>query len=321
MNINSVSRKDKRRQNIESKVGKIYHNFIIDKDIHYKNRLTSLQTDLTTLHQGNNTLYLRKIRDLEESRDLELVRLRLFEEYRVSRTSIEFQEDIEIAKAEHEKLVKLCKERLYETIEQKIKQLQEDRLLMDVANAHSYSMDYNRTKYQKYTRSHTASGWESSSNEIGRDSPNESATDTGAERRSLRKRMAVKGAGAPSRLTNNIEESDFQTNSSGNATNVNGNFSAYTRQVTNDQKTDINSDTDFLQSISDSGDLHALLFGEKDHDNKANEKKKPKTSQRYTAKSAPPLQSLKPEEVTDDIAVIRQMTGKPPAPFRSRTSD
>lgn len=316
LNINSVSRKDKRRQNVESKVGKIYHNFIIDKDIHYKNRLTTLQTDLTTLHQGNNKLYLRKIRDLEECRDLELVRLRLFEEYRVSRTSIEFQEDIEIAKAEHEKLVKLCKEKLYETIEQKIKQLQEDRLLMDVANAHSYSMDYSRTKFQKYTRSHTASGWESSSNEHGKDSPNESATDTGTERRSLRKRMAVKGAGAPSRLTNNIEESDFQTNSS-----ANGNGNAYTRQGTNDQKTDVNSDTDFLQSISDSGDLQALLFGEKDHDNKANEKKKFKTSQRYTAKSAPPLQSLKPDEVTDDIAIIRQMTGKPPAPFRSRTSD
>lgn len=298
----------------------MYRSFILDKDAHYKDRLTSLQTDLTTLHQGNNRVYLRELRDLEESRDLELVRLRLYEEYRVSRSSIEFQEDIESAKAEHEKLVKLCKEKLYENIEQKIKQLQEDRLLMDVANTHSYAMDYSRTKYQKYTRSHTASGWESSSNELGRDSPNESATDTGAERRSLRKRVGVKGANGPSRLATNVEESDFQTNSSSTAaTNVNGNGTPFSRQVNTELRQDANSDADFLQTISDNGDLHTLLFGEKDADTKANDKKKHKTSQRYTAKSAPPLQSLKPDEVTDDISFIRQLTGQPPAPFKSRS--
>lgn len=315
----TVSRKDKRRHNIETKVSKIYHNFILDKDSHYKNRLTSLQTDLTTLHQGNNKAYIRKVRDLEEARDLELVRLRLYEEYRVSRSSIEFQEDIESAKAEHEKLVKLCKEKLYESIEQKIKQLQEDRLLMDVANTHSYAMDYTRTKFQKYTRSHTASGWESSSNELGRESQNESATDTGNERRFLRKRVGVKGVNGSSRLGKNADESDFQTNSSSNVvTNLNGKISTLSRQTNNEPRTDVNSDTDFLQSISDSGNLHTLLFGEKESESKANDKKKHRTSQRYTAKAAPPLQSLKPDEVKDDIAFIRQLTSQPPAPFKSR---
>ncbi|QLQ77966.1 hypothetical protein HG537_0A02130 [Torulaspora globosa] len=310
-----VPRKDKRRHNIESKVAKIRQKFAADRDVHYKDRLTALQADLTTLHQGNNRTYLRKLRDLEEARDLELVRLRLFEEYRVSRSRIEFQEDIESAREEHERLVKLCKERLYESIEQKIKQLQEDRLLMDVANAHSYAMDYNRTKYQKYTRSHTAGGWESSSNELGRDSPSESATDTATDRRSLRKRAATKTANA-------VAESDFQTNSSAIAlTNGNGNGNGYTRQSTHDSKAEGNSDADLLQSISDYGDLQALLFGEKDPDAKSNDKKKHRTSQRYTAKAAPPLQSLKPEEVTDDIAYIRQLTGQPPAPFKSRILD
>lgn len=319
-----VSRKDKRRHNIESKVGKIQQGFALDKDVHYKNRLTALQTNLTTLHQGNNRTYLRKLRDLEESRDLELVRLRLFEEYRVSRSSIEFQEDIETARQEHEKLVKLCKERLYESIEQKIKQLQEDRLLMDVANAHSYAMDYNRTKYQKYTRSHTASGWESSSNELGRDSPSESATDTGTDRRFLRKRAATKVANASSRLANTVEDSDFQTNSSATAlalTNGNGNGNGYARQPTQDSRPDGNSDAELLQNISDYGDLHALLFGEKNPDAKANDKKKHRASQRYTAKAAPPLQSLNPDEVTEDIAFIRHLTGQPPAPFKSRITD
>ncbi|AQZ10361.1 SDS3 (YIL084C) [Zygosaccharomyces parabailii] len=316
-----LSRKDKRRHNIESKVGKIYHTFVLDKDFHYKERLTALQTDLTTLHQGNNRSYLRALRDYEEARDLELVRLRLFEEYRVSRSGVEFQEDIEKAKQEHEKLVKLCKEKLYESIQHNIKMLQEDRLLMDVANAHSYAIDYYRGKYQKHTRSHTASGWESSSNELGGrgDSPNESATDTATERRSLRRRAATKGASGASRLASHAEESDFQANSSAQG-HVGG-----TRPVAalkgQDARLDVSSDSEFLQDISDHAELYALLFGEKGADSRTTDRRKHRTSQRYTAKSAPPLPSLNPEEVTDDIAVIRQLTNQPPAPFKQRTSE
>ncbi|CAR25537.1 hypothetical protein ZYGR_0A01010 [Zygosaccharomyces rouxii] len=327
-----VSRKDKRRHNIESKVGKIYQTFVLDKDSYYKDRLTALQTDLTTLHQGNNKSYLRTLRDYEEERDLELVRLRLFEEYRVSRSGVEFQEDIEKAKVEHERLVKLCKEKLYENIQHKIKMLQEDRLLMDVANAHSYAIDYYRGKYQKHTRSHGANGWESSSNEVGGagtgrgDSANESATDTGTERRSLRRRAATKGAPATSRLASHAEESDFQTNYSsaqGGTNNQNagggGPISALKSQDA--RSTDVNSDSEFMQDISDHAELYALLFGEKEQDNRTSERRKHRTSQRYTAKSAPPLPSLNQDEVSEDIAMIRQMTDQPPAPFKPKTSE
>lgn len=300
--ISTVSRKDKRRHNFESKVSKIGQNFGLEKDGHYRDRLTSLQTNLTTLHQGNNALFIRKLRDLEEQRDLELVRLRLFEEYRVTRASIEFQEDIEKTKEEHEKLIKLCKEKLYESLERKIKKLQEERLLMDVANAHSYAMDYSRTKFQKNTRSTTASAWDSSSNEFGKDfSANESATDTGTERRSLRRRAAT--AAVTSRTMN--EESEYQ---SGRESSVQ--LSSNSKVVNNNGHGA--SDSDFLQYISDSTDLHALLFGEKEP-----EKKKTRSTQRYSTKSAPPLQSLKPEEVTEDIALIRSLTGLPPAPFKN----
>ena len=354
-----ISRKNKRRLNLENKVNKISENFVKNKDFHYKDRLTTLQTNLTSLHQGTNPLLLSKLKDLEEIRDLELVRLRLYEEYRVSRSSIEFQEDIEKAKSDHEKLVKLCKEKLYFKIEQKIRKLQEERLLMDVANLHSYSMDYSRPFiYQKSTRSQTVSGannnnenngynnydWESSSNEfITRgDTANDSATDTGTERRSLRRRTANSRNGNMSgtdvdggtygnsyRLFGEMtEESDFRTRYSstgskrhGNTTTTNNNNNSTQRgKHGSGNQSDINSDADFLQGISDYEDLHTLLFGEKTVETTTtiSNKKKHRINPRYSTKSAPPLESLTPDEVTSDIALIRELTGQLPAPFKLR---
>lgn len=278
---------------------------------------------MTTLHQGGNTKLNRKIRDLEEERDLELCRLRLFEEYRVSRSGIEFQEDIERAKDDHEKLVKICKEKLYSTIENKIKKLKEERLLMDVANVHSYSMDYSRPHFQKNTRSHTTSGWESSPNDFVKELANESATDTGTERRALRRRGATKdGKGKYGSFTtggsgNNTDESDFQTGYStgANPTSTTGWMGGHGGAKHNGYNTDANSNSDFFQGISDHEELRALLFGEKVQSEKPENKKK-RTSQRYSTKSAPPLQSLNMDEVTEDIALLRQLTGRPPAPFK-----
>lgn len=245
------------------------------------------------MHQGNNAQFLRKLRDLEEERDYELVRLRLFEEYRVNRSSIEFQEDIEKSKVEHEKIIKLCKEKLYESLENKMKKLQEERLLMDVANAHSYSMDYARTKFQKTTRSATATAWDSSPNEFGKElSANESATDTGTERRSLRRRLATNAA---SRAMTDDQQAHSAKESPAPLNYNSG-----------------SSESRFLQGISDSTDLQSLLFGDKER-----ETKKTRSTNRLSTKAAPPLQSLKPEEVTEDIALIRSLTGQSPAPFKN----
>ncbi|SCV00842.1 LAME_0G12354g1_1 [Lachancea meyersii CBS 8951] len=289
----NISRKDKRRHNFESRVNKIVRSFSVDKDAHYRDRLTTLQTTLTTLHQGNSSQFLRQLRDLEEERDLELVSLRLFEEYRVDRSRIEFQEDLEKTKAEHEKIIKLCKEKLYESLESKMKKLQEERLLMDVANAHSYSMDYSRSKFQKTTRSATATAWDSSPNEFGKEaSANESATDTGTERRSLRRRLATT---ATSRAMS--DEPDL---TSAKESPAPPNYASES------------SDSLFLQGLSDSSELHVLLFGDKER-----EKKKTRGTNRLSTKAAPPLSSLKPEEVTEDIALIRTLSGQPPAPFKN----
>lgn len=337
--VKDTMRKNKRRFNLENKVKKISTNFLKDKDIHYKNKLTSLQTDLTTLHQGTNSTFLRGLHDLEEERDMELIRLRLFEEYRVSRSSIEFQEDIEKAKSDHEKLIQLCKEKLYFNIEQKIKKLQEEKLLMDVANIHSYSMDYSRPLiYQKNTRSHTVSGnnngWGSSSNEF---TTNDSATDMGNERRSLRRRIMTKEG---NKSTNDLElkgnnsdatdESDFKTSYySASGTNIsknrtskkhssNNNNNGNNNINNNNTKSDINSDAEFLKEISDYADLQQLLFGEKEESKETNSKnkKKHRINPRYSTKSAPPLQSLTSDEVAGDIDLIRELTGQLPSPFK-----
>lgn len=288
-----LSRKDKKRLQFEGKVSKIKSSFAKDKDVHYRDRLTLLQTDLTTLHQGNNADFLRKLRDLEEDRDLELVRLRLYEEYRVYRSKLEFQEDIEKTKQDHEKMIKLCKEMLYDSLQKKIKKLQEERLLMDVANTHSYSMDYSRGKFQKQTRSSTQnsnnfSNWDSSPNDV---SQTESGNETGnaTDRRSLRRRAA----------TNQNKEQPLDNNGNASGTGMSGKSSSNT------------SDAELMQYLSDSSELQALLFGEKEK-----EKKKGRGHQRLSTKSAPVLQSLSQEEVTDDISVIRKLTGQPQAPFK-----
>ena len=351
-----ISRKNKRTLNLENKVIKISTSFIKNKDLHYKDRLTTLQTNLSSLHQGTNPLFLSKLKDFEEIRDLELVRLRLYEEYRVSRSSIEFQEDIERAKSDHEKLVRLCKEKLYFKIEQKIRKLQEERLLMDVANLHSYSMDYSRPLiYQKNTRSHTASGtninnnnsysnylaWESSSNDfaIRGDTANDSATDTGTERRSLRRRTAnsrngnvngtdvdVSTYGSSYYLLGDVtEESDIRSQYSSAGDKRYGNSSSNNNSTkrgknSSGNQSDINSDADFLQGISDYEDLQILLFGEKGIEKTTinSNKKKHRINPRYSTKAAPPLESLTPDEVTRDIALIRDLTGQSPAPFKVR---
>ncbi|CDO94580.1 unnamed protein product [Kluyveromyces dobzhanskii CBS 2104] len=288
--VQDLSRKDKKRLQFEGKVGKIRTSFAKDKDVHYRDRLTLLQTDLTTLHQGNNPEFLRKLRDLEEDRDLELVRLRLHEEYRIYRSRLEFQEDIEKAKQEHEKMIKLFKEMLYESLQKTIKKLQEERLLLDVANTQSYSMDYSRGKFQKQTRSSTQntanfSAWDSSPNDV---SQTESGNETGntTDRRSLRRRAAT-------------NQNRAQTPA--NSTPANG----------SGKTSNTNSDAELMQYLSDSSELQALLFGEKEK-----EKKLGRGHQRLSTKSAPILQSLSSEEVTDDISLIRKLTGQVPAPFK-----
>lgn len=71
------------------------------------------------LQQGTNEeLVAKKIR-LEEERDYELTKLRLWEEYRVKRIESEYNEDLSKAKDNHDKMIKLIKEKLYDKLASK----------------------------------------------------------------------------------------------------------------------------------------------------------------------------------------------------------
>lgn len=84
------------------------------------------------------TKSLYKKEDFEEIRDYELTRLRLWEEYQVKRIETEYNEDISKAKQNQDRMIKLIKEKLYDKLEKQIKQLKDDKLLLNLVNANSW---------------------------------------------------------------------------------------------------------------------------------------------------------------------------------------
>lgn len=120
-------------------MNKLELTLINDKDNFYRGLLHNLQTSLATLQQGNNDEFLQKKGELEESRDYELTKLRLWEEYQVKRIDHEYKEDIAKAKENHDRIIKLIKEKLYDKLQIQIKQLKEDKLLLNLVNANSWN--------------------------------------------------------------------------------------------------------------------------------------------------------------------------------------
>lgn len=139
----ALKQQRKKKQTMENRIQKMQSKFVAERYQHYQNKLNFLQLKLTAMHELNNEdiQFNRENRDLEEERDLELVKLRLYEEYRISRVNKEFQQDIEEAKLEYEKIVTNLKKKLFESVENQIKSLQEEKILLDVANEKNYSMD------------------------------------------------------------------------------------------------------------------------------------------------------------------------------------
>lgn len=101
--------------------------------------MQELQTTLATLQQGTNEEFLDKKNSLEDERDYELTKLRLWEEYQVKRIETEYNEDIVKAKESHDRMIKLIKEKLYDKLQNQIKQLKEDKLLLNLVNANSWA--------------------------------------------------------------------------------------------------------------------------------------------------------------------------------------
>lgn len=149
----AMKQQKKKKQSMENRIQKLHSRFTTDRHQHYQNKLNNLQVKLTAMHEVKNEdpEFNRMNRDLEEERDLELVKLRLFEEYKISRVNKEFQQDIEEVKMEYEKVVTSLKKKLFENIENQIKSLQEEKILLDVANEKNYNMDKQTIQDMKYT--------------------------------------------------------------------------------------------------------------------------------------------------------------------------
>lgn len=138
-NVSVVSKKDKRRQQIASRLSKLESTFNDDRSNFYRALLHNLQTTLATIQQGTNDEYLDLKEVLEESRDYELTRLRLWEEYQVKRVENEYKEDIARAKENYDMMIKLLKEKFYDKLQRQVKQLKEDKLLLNLVNASSWN--------------------------------------------------------------------------------------------------------------------------------------------------------------------------------------
>ena len=113
--------------------------FTDDKSNYYRGLLHNLQATLASIQQGTNDEYLRRKTHLEQDRDYELTRLRLWEEYQVKRVEDEYKESLETATSNYDMMVKLLKEKYYDKLQKQVKQLKEDKLLLNLVNASLWS--------------------------------------------------------------------------------------------------------------------------------------------------------------------------------------
>lgn len=122
-----------------SRLSKLETTFGEDRSSFYRALLHNLQTTLATIQQGTNEDYVDQKAELEENRDYELTRLRLWEEYQVKRVETEYKEDVARAKENYDLMIKLLKEKFYDKLQQQVKQLKEDKLLLNLVNASSWN--------------------------------------------------------------------------------------------------------------------------------------------------------------------------------------
>lgn len=140
-NNQSLPKKDKKKVTITNRLLSLEENFYEQKNEYYKSSLSDLQQDLSSTHSETNDLYLEKLRDSQERRDYELTRLRLWENYQVSKVEKEAREDVEKINEEYDTFIKIIKDKLYDKLTRKIRLLKEDKVLKDLANVNHYSID------------------------------------------------------------------------------------------------------------------------------------------------------------------------------------
>ncbi|TID22499.1 hypothetical protein CANINC_003274 [Pichia inconspicua] len=300
-----LTKRARRRIQMQTKFSKLNQQFVADKDVHYRDALIQLQYKLSTLQSGENPEHLERIRDLEEWRDCELIRLRLAEEYQVEFLNKSFKQEYDETVANTTEIVDMVKKKLQESLINKIKQLKEDKALIDIVTS-SKSTGVGPSSRSRNNLI-SDNGFDSSVNSLfnngeftdgdGTNNGNTSGFDTNnsnfffaGERRSRRKRNHDNGLLHESNVSNSNDDSydsgTAATNSSRKRAKTGGNNG-------------FSSNESAPKIVTESSVLNEFLYGS----NFASRKEK--LNSKYTSKSTPQCPSLKPEEINEDLMLLR----------------
>ena len=289
-----MSKKDKKKIQIKSKIDRLEQQFKTDKDYHYRDALIQLQYKLSSLHSSSDPQYLQNVRDFEEQRDAELLRLRLAEEYQVQFINKQFKEDYDKISEDTKRIVQMVKQKLQNRVISRIRQLKEDKALIDIATSSS-STGHVGTRYHHPMNIGSAVGGTSRA-ESGYNSGFDSSSSffLSSERRSRRhKRYDETGF-----MDSNAEDSYDSTGA------TTGYGSAGGRKRHKAKNTSSSNEKQEKPILTDNPKLNIFLYGEDLL------KRKEKASMRYSSKGYEGCPPLKPEEeVNEDLDLLRNATG------------
>lgn len=133
-----VSKRDKRRKSIASKVRYLNDAFEQDREAYYSDMLYSMQCQLYDIHNGTDPEYLERLTDLEETRDYRLAELYLWQQYQVKEAQKQYEEDSSAAIAQHDQMMTMVRQKLKARLETQRKRLAEDRSLLNVGTDQSF---------------------------------------------------------------------------------------------------------------------------------------------------------------------------------------
>ncbi|ODQ45817.1 hypothetical protein PICMEDRAFT_73314 [Pichia membranifaciens NRRL Y-2026] len=293
-----LTKRARRRLQIQSKLAKMDQQFVADKDVHYRDSLIQLQYKLSSLHSGENAENMQKVRDLEEWRDAELLRLRLAEEYQVRFINESFKHEYEQTVENTKSIVEMVKTKLQEGLISKIKQLKEDKALIDIVTS-SKSVGVHTSSRSRSSLNHDANGGYSTdgtgATATATANGNTSGFDTNSsfffsgERRSRRKRHHESSVLHDSNLTNSNDDSYDSSTAAGSSTRKknkgNGNASSATE--------------DSNKILTENPVLNEFLYGSK------SVARKDKVNMKHPSKGTQHCPPLKPEEINEDLSFLR----------------
>lgn len=327
---NNIHKKDKRKSAVKNRLINMEEAFIEDKNEYYKSSLAKLQKDLTTTHNETNEQYLEKLKNSQERRDYELTRLRLWEDYQVSKVEKDSSHDVEHINEEYDNFIKIIKDKLYEKLVKKIKLLKEDKVLKDLANVNHYCIDidlmsndnHNRANQEPQLEDTTTSPKKKLVSITSEKGHTNGFSDSNTNLNPLSRRAARRTRGM---------ESAYNTDSnvSGNDSSLPGYISSSSNKRRRFQtaraagntllmpKSYSSASNDESNFISDNNSLSEILFGKNysssgggrsshggPHGNGGAQK-----SSRTKSKQFSGVQGLKPEEINEDLPIFESCLG------------